>query len=174
MEMGQEEPKAQVKIFPTEHSIPMHCSILSKSTPPSRAASFPVLPLPFVSVRNSTLQLHNLKSFAADNWKYIHPHLCCPASGLLSMEKKTPTIRYSSSPKDKATLLFKQSFFLPFHTHNPLSRTTAASMCTWEVLPPVSFPTSSFSLLFCSPKHRFCINIPSLCSCTLLYISSPF
>lgn len=104
----------------------------------------------------------------------IHPpHLCCPASELLfTGKKKNLTIRYSSSTKDKAALLFKQSFFLPSHTHNPLSRILwhAASMCTWEVYfsPPPLFPYSSpppsagFALMFPAFVHVHCFTPPCL------------
>lgn len=47
MEMGQEEHKAQVKIFPSEHSIKMHCSIPLQINSPLKGcliswASFPI------------------------------------------------------------------------------------------------------------------------------------
>lgn len=155
---------------------------LSKSIPCSRAASFPVFLLPFVSVWNSMLQLHTFRSFGVDKWKNIHPISAAQLLGLYSWGKKKnqktnrtkqTTIRYSCSTKDKATLLFKQSFFLPFHTHNPLSRITVASMCTWEVFPlyhsssPL-FPCSSapprtgFALIFPAFVHVHCFTPPHL------------
>lgn len=172
--MGQEEHKTQVKLCPTEHSITMHCSISLQINSLLKGCFISCVSSPICQCMKQYCQLHTLKSFWVDNWKYIHPICAAQLLGCYS-QGKNPTIRYSSSTEDKATLLFKQSFFLPFHTHNPLSRITVASTCTWEAFPLYHLPPpSSFSLLFCSPKHRFCTNVPSLCSCTLLYTSLSF
>lgn len=170
--MGQKEHKAQVKICPTEHSTTMHCSIPLQINSLSRAASFPVFLFPFVSVWNSILQLHSFKSFGVNHWKYIRPISAPQLLSCYSWGKKA-MIRYSSSTKDKATLLFKQSFFLPSHTHEPLSKITVASMCLWEVFPlyhsppplsPCSSapPSKGFALIFPASLHVHCFTPPHL------------
>lgn len=134
----------------------------------------------FISVFPSPLSVHattHLKVVRSKWLKLYPPHLYCPASGLLLMEKKNKKnlyIRWSFFTKEEAISLFNRSYFLPLHTHNPLPRSPVA-VCALRSPSPVSVTASSFSLLLSSsPKHSFCTNIPSLCSFTLLYTSSPF
>lgn len=136
--------------------------------PRSRAASFPVFMLPFVSVWNSIVQLHTLKSFGADNWKYIHPTCAAQLLSCYSRKKKIPPLDTVPLWRTRQPYYLNKVSSFP-STHKPLSRITAASMCTSEVYfsPPPLFPYSSpqsagFALIFPAFVPVHCFTLPSL------------
>lgn len=68
-------------------------------------------------------------------------------------------MRLSSSTKEE-TSLFKQSYFLPFHTHNPLSRSPIAVCVLKKFLPCIVHWLLFFPTLLLLPQARFTLIFP--------------